>query len=67
MTIVAHPRRFGSAKHVQGITHLPLSSIYDYTRRGLIPGVARVGRRLVFDLDKLEAWIDAGGDLGQQP
>lgn len=40
---------------------LPKSSIYDLARYGKLPGEVRVGRRVLFDLDQLEAWIDSGG------
>lgn len=40
---------------------LPKSSIYDLARYGKLPGVVRVGKRVLFDVDQLEAWIDAGG------
>ena len=40
---------------------LPKSSIYDLARYGKLPGVVRVGKRVLFDVDELEAWIDAGG------
>ena len=40
---------------------LPKSSIYDLAKYGKLPGVVHVGRRVLFDVDQLEAWIDAGG------
>ncbi len=40
---------------------LPKSSLYDLARYGKLPGVVRVGRRVLFDLDQLESWIDSGG------
>ena len=40
---------------------LPKSSLYDLARYGKLPGVVRVGRRILFDLDVLDAWIDSGG------
>ena len=40
---------------------LPKSSLYDLARYGKLPGVVRVGRRVLFDLDVLEEWILDGG------
>ena len=43
--------------------NLPLSTLYDLARASppLLPGVVRVRRRVLIDLSKVEAWIDAGG------
>ena len=54
-------RRLGTMHDVRSILPLPRSTIYDYVSRGALPGVVRVGRRLLFDLDQLDRWIDAGG------
>ena len=42
---------------------LPLSTLYDLARASPpgLPGVVRVGRRVLVDLAKVEAWIDRGG------
>ena len=44
--------------------NLPLSTIYDLARASppKLPGVVRIGRRVLVDLGKLEQWIDAGGE-----
>ena len=34
--------------------------VYTYAREGKIPHV-RVGRRVLFDMDKIEAWLENGG------
>ena len=34
---------------------------YEMARLGLLPGVVRLGRQVRVDMDKLEAWIDNGG------
>ena len=39
------------------------STTYYYAQKGYIPGVIRVGRRVYFDLQKIEAWIEAGGNV----
>lgn len=55
--------RFGNAKEVAKLLGLPKSTIYTRAAKGAIPGVVRVGHRMLFDLQKLTAWLDAGGDL----
>lgn len=55
-------RRLASAKDVAEMLGLPLTSLYDRTRAGGIPGTVKIGRRILYDLDKLEVWLDAGGD-----
>lgn len=41
---------------------IPMSStkIYELARQNIIPHV-RIGRKVLFDLEKIEAWIDHGG------
>lgn len=43
--------------------NVPLSTLYDLARASppKLPGVVRVGRRVLVDLAKVEAWIDSGG------
>lgn len=60
-------RRLGTAKIVSDMLALPLTSVYDHARSGELPGVVRIGHRVLFDLDKLEAWIDAGGNTSRGP
>jgi hypothetical protein len=40
-----------------------VSTLYELARRDPpeLPGIVRVGRRVLIDIVKLEAWIDAGG------
>ena len=55
-------RRLATVDEVKrDLLPLPKSSLYDLARYGKIPGVVRVGRRVLFDLDQLEAWIESGG------
>jgi len=44
-----------------------LSSLYELARADppRLAGVMRIGRRVLVDLDKLEAWLDAGGSRSQ--
>jgi len=62
--ISARPRRrrLATAKDLSEELGIPLTSIYDRTREGRIPGAIRIGRRILYDLDKLEAWLDEGGE-----
>lgn len=55
-------RRLTSAKIASELLGIPLTSLYDLTREGRIPGAIRIGRRIHYDLDKLLAWIDAGAE-----
>ncbi len=59
-----NPRRRNlvAAKFVSELLGIPLTSLYDATRRGEIPGVVKIGTRIRYDLDLLNAWLDAGGD-----
>ena len=59
-------RRLGTMHDVRRILPLPRSTIYEYAQAGKVPGVVRVGRRLLFDLDVIDDWIDAGGGTAQE-
>ena len=68
MTVPAHtPRRRLVPLHDPRVGELtgnaPLSSRYDMARSDppRLPGIIRIGRRVLIDLDKLEKWIDNGG------
>ena len=54
-------RRLGTIDDVLEVLPLPKSSVYELARYGRMPGVVRVGRRLLFDLDAITTWIDSGG------
>lgn len=56
--------RLVPAPVVAELLSLPLPSVYAHARTRQIPGVVRVGRRVLFDLEKVEAWVDAGGSRG---
>lgn len=56
-------RRLGTVDDVLAVLPLPKSSLYDLARYGRMPGVVRVGRRLLFDLDVLDTWIGEGGGM----
>ena len=44
------------AHEVAGLLHLPLSTVFDYARRAVIPG-HKVGRRWLFLRDEVEAAV----------
>lgn len=54
--------RLATAAEVAKMLGLPLTTMYDHARANTIPGAVRIGRRVLFDLDKLEPYIKAGGD-----
>lgn len=43
---------------------IAVSTLYQLARHvpPRLPGVVKVGRRVLIDLEKLEAWVDAGGE-----
>ncbi len=55
-------RRLGTIKDLQQLLPLARNTIYDSARLGKLPGVVKVGRRVLFDMDAVEAWLDAGGE-----
>lgn len=61
------PRRLASVTDVARLLGLPKSTIYTRAQQGAMPGIVRVGQRVLFDLSKLNAWIDAGGDNVSEP
>ena len=54
-------RRLGTIDELREIIPLARNSLYDAARYGRMPGVVRVGRRVLFDLDVVDAWIASGG------
>ena len=55
-------RRLVSAVELrEKLLPLPKSTLHEMARQGRLPGVVKVGRRTLFDLDALEAWLDGGG------
>jgi excisionase family DNA binding protein len=53
--------RLITAKTVAEQLAVPVPTIYQLAREGRIPGVVRVGRLVRFDPERVEAWIEAGG------
>jgi len=58
------PRRLlADAKEGAARLHMPLSSFYDGVRAARFSSfIVRVGRRIKVDLERLEAFMDAGGN-----
>ena len=57
-------RRFGEVTDVRGaseITGLSTNTLYQLHSKGRVPGVRKVGSRLVFRVEELRAWVDRGG------
>lgn len=61
MIVTTRPRLV-DAKDVAELLGLPLSTVYDRTRIGRLPGAVRIGTRIKFDVNKVMQWLDAGGD-----
>lgn len=55
--------RFASIAEISTLLGLPRSTMYERAKRRAIPGVVRVGQRILIDLTKLEPWLEAGGDI----
>lgn len=60
--IMTQKRTFLSVKEVAAKLGLPVSSVYDHTQANRFPGIVRIGRRVLIDEQKLDEWIEAGGD-----
>lgn len=59
-------RRLGNAKAVSELLDLSLPNLYERSRLGKIPGTIRIGKRVLYDLDQIDAWLDAGGDAARE-
>jgi excisionase family DNA binding protein len=55
--------RFYTIADLAEVTGVRESSLYDYARQGRITGMVRIGRHIRFDKAKIDAWLDAGGEL----
>ena len=60
------PRKLLSVKAISERCDIPESTVYEMARQNRIGGVVRLGRKLRFDPDKFEAWLDAGGEATPQ-
>jgi len=41
---------------------VPISTIYEAARQNRIGGLVRFGRKVRFDPDKFDAWLEQGGE-----
>ncbi len=55
-------RRLGTMRDAAEALGIPLASAYELARDDRLPGVVRIGRLVRIDLERLDAWIDSGGD-----
>lgn len=53
-------KKFATVETVALMLGLTKQALYEAVRRGLIPAV-RIGRRIRFDLDRLNDWAASGG------
>lgn len=52
--------RVGTAQDVAKLLHVRVETVYAMAQRGELPQLRRVGVRLRFDLDEIEAWMREG-------
>lgn len=57
-----NPKRFIKVLDVAVLMDVPASTVYDLARQNRIVGMVRFGRHIRFDRDKLERWLQAGGE-----
>ena len=50
-----------TAKTLSEERNIPLTTVWRLAREKRIAGVVRFGRKLMFDVDKVNKWIDEGG------
>jgi excisionase family DNA binding protein len=55
-----------TAKEVAAEWQIPLSRVYELTRRGLIPYLKLGARQLRFDPDSLREWKVRGGNIDRE-
>jgi len=53
-------KKLETVEVVAPLLRMTKQALYEAVRRGLVPSV-RIGRRIRFDLDALELWIECGG------
>ena len=56
-------KQLARASEVREVFDLPSDArVCELARQGLLPGVVRLGRRVRFDMDKISAFIEKGGE-----
>ena len=58
------PRKLGTADDVAELCNLPRATVYEYARRGILPGSVRIGRAVRFRMNEIEKWLESGGESG---
>jgi excisionase family DNA binding protein len=58
--IAPRTRRIVGAKPVAELLGVKPPRVYDLAQQNLIPHI-KLGRQVRFDLDKVEAWLESGG------
>ena len=53
-------RRIVSVKPIAELLDVTPARVYDLAQQDLIPHI-KLGRQVRFDLDKVEAWLESGG------
>ena len=53
-------RRIVGVKPIAELLDVKQSRVYDLAQQNLIPHI-KLGRQVRFDLDKVEAWLESGG------
>ena len=53
-------RRIVGAKPIAELIDVKPARVYELAQQNLIPHI-RMGRQVRFDLDKVEAWLESGG------
>jgi excisionase family DNA binding protein len=56
--------RYLKVPDVARLMNVPASTVYDLARQNRIVGMVRFGRHIRFDRDKLESWLEQGGERG---
>lgn len=56
----SYPEKVG-IKQAAEITGYSVNSLYQMKSKGTIPGVVKVGSKLLFDTATLRKWVDNGG------
>lgn len=54
--------RYLKVPDVADLMNVPASTVYDLARQGRIAGLVRFGRHVRFDKEKLERWLEQGGE-----
>src|SRR5689334_7185914 len=53
-------KKLETAEYVALMLKMSKPALYEAVRRGLVPHV-RIGKRIRFDLDAIERWLESGG------